>query len=83
MNALPHLSNLVAQTLSDAELLACDAVTEGAGLLLQQSAALLAAASAGDLVETEARLWTCRRVLTTAITSWREAVPQSDREDAR
>jgi hypothetical protein len=61
--------------LTDAELLACDAVLDCASLLSVESAALIAAAASADLAATEARLWTCRRALTMAITSWREAVP--------
>lgn len=68
---------------TDAELLACDAVLECASALSIESAALIAASASADIAAVEARLWTCRRVLTTAITSWREAVPQFDREDAR
>lgn len=63
----------------DAELLSLDAVVDFAGELCQQAAALLAAAASADLPATEARLWTCRRVLTAAITSWREAVPANGR----
>ena len=63
----------------DAELIALDAVIDFAGVLCQQSAALLAAAASADLAATEAHLWTCKRVLTAAIASWREAVPANGR----
>ena len=62
-------------TPSAAQLMACDAVIEFSSLLSVESAALIAAAASADIAAVEARLWTCRRVLTAAITSWREAVP--------
>jgi hypothetical protein len=60
---------------TNAQLMACDAVLECASALSTESAALIAAAANADLAATEARLWTCRRALTMAVTSWREAVP--------
>jgi hypothetical protein len=62
---------------SDAQIQAFDAVLELASMLSVESAALIAASASGDIAATEARLWTCRRTLAAAITSWREAVPRS------
>ncbi|CAJ0867533.1 hypothetical protein AMST5_01963 [freshwater sediment metagenome] len=81
MNALPYLSKPSTHSLNDAELLACDAVLECASALSVESAALIAASAGADLAGVEARLWTCRRVLTAAITSWREAVPTGSSND--
>jgi hypothetical protein len=64
-----------------AQVQALDAVLEFASVLSVESAALIAAAASADMAGTEARLWTCRRTLTAAITSWREAVPRSSPAD--
>ncbi|WP_442753895.1 hypothetical protein ACNHKD_12935 [Methylocystis sp. JAN1] len=60
---------------TDAELLALDFLTEASSLLCGQSAALLAAAAAGDKEAVEARLGACRRIVKEACGAWREAVP--------
>lgn len=69
INESPSLS------LSDAEVIACDAVAECAARLSTEALRLFDAASQADVAETEARLWTCRRLLTVAIKTWREIVP--------
>lgn len=62
--------------MTEAEFLAIDAVLEYACVLNGEAAALIAAASSGQSAEIEARLWTCRRILTAAIEAWREAAPR-------
>lgn len=69
-------------TPTDAQFLALDAVLESASMLCIESAALIAAAAGADIAATEARLWTCRRVLTAAVASWREVIPAPSNHDA-
>lgn len=80
MNARAEIPVNAAPVLSDAQLIACDAVVDFASILCGESAALLAAAASADVAATEARLWTCRRTLAAAIESWREAVPPLSQE---
>lgn len=75
MNAPAQIPTNAASVMADSQLIACDAIVEFAGILCCESAALLAASAACDVSAVEARLWTCRRVLTAAIATWREAVP--------
>lgn len=75
MNAPVHPPTFASAQPTDAQLIACDAIVEFASIMCAESAALLAAAAAADVPAIEARLWTSRRTLTTAIQSWREAVP--------
>lgn len=80
-NAIIHLP--VRSAARDAELLAADIVREFAFVLAREADALLTAAEDANTPEVEARLWTCRRCLSVAITSWREAVPALAGEGAR
>ncbi|MFO1101318.1 MAG: hypothetical protein U1E20_00260 [Methylocystis sp.] len=75
MNAPVRPPTIEAAQPTAAQLLACDALVEFASVMCVESAALLAAAAAADVPAVEARLWTSRRALTTAIQSWRESVP--------
>lgn len=59
----------------DRLILAADAVGEAAHAMVAISANLLAGACAVDIVTIEADLWCMRQALTSAIVSWREAVP--------
>lgn len=77
MNAPLRLPLRPAQ--SDAELIASDIVREFAIVLSREADALLSAAEDANTPAIEARLWTCRRCLSVAIASWREAVPANGR----
>lgn len=68
---------------TDAQLLACDFVAQAGIELAQQVAALVSAASVGDVAGVEARLWCVRRILLVATRSWREAVPSLDQPEAK
>lgn len=83
MNAPLNLPIICEHVASEAELIALDVVVDFASALCGESAALLAAAASADVAATEARLWTCRRTLSAAIESWREAVPALELEGAR
>ncbi|MGE4172606.1 MAG: hypothetical protein AB7F41_09015 [Methylocystis sp.] len=83
MSAAPIAIPSAAAQPTDAQLIACDAIVEFASILCGESAALLAAAAAADVAAVEARLWTSRRTLTTAIHSWRESVPPREEGGAR
>lgn len=83
MNAIVKTPINAAPILPDAQLIACDAVVDFASVLCSESAALLAAAASADVAAVEARLWTCRRALTAAISTWREAVPALELEGAQ
>jgi hypothetical protein len=72
-NAIIHLP--VRSAARDAELLAADIVREFAFVLSREADALLSAAEDANTPQVEARLWSCRRCLSVAIKSWREAVP--------
>jgi len=80
MNAHARIQTDVKPSHSDAELLAFDAVFEFGGIMCAEAALLVASAGAGDLSETEARLWNMRRILKAATASWREAVPAPSNE---